>query len=71
MYISTGNASDNHHVGLLFIDFEQAKRLRVSGTASLEAATSFGPVYQGAQFVVKVTVQQVFPTVRDTFTRFK
>src|SRR6187397_1458509 len=57
MYLSAGNAKVNPHVGLLFMDFESPKRLRVNGTASVEPATSVDPPYAEAQFVVKVTVR--------------
>jgi len=61
MYISMGNASENAHVGLLFIDFENQKRLRVNGTAQIVSAASVDPPYPEAQFAVKVAVRQVFP----------
>lgn len=61
MYLSMGNASENPHVGLLFIDFEKQKRLRVNGTAELVAAASVQPPYPEAQCVVRVAVRQVFP----------
>jgi predicted pyridoxine 5'-phosphate oxidase superfamily flavin-nucleotide-binding protein len=61
MYLSMGNALENAHVGLLFIDFENQKRLRVNGTARIDAATSLEPAYREAQFVVRLTVRQVFP----------
>jgi len=61
MYLSLGNASENPRVGLLFIDFEAQKRLRVSGVARLAPADSVTPAYAEAQFVVRVTVLQVFP----------
>src|SRR5881394_292163 len=35
MFLSMGNALANPHVGLLFIDFEQGRRLRAEGTARL------------------------------------
>src|SRR2546425_12978133 len=34
MYLSAGNALVNAHVGLLFIDFERRKRMRLNGIAS-------------------------------------
>ena len=37
MYRSWGNALLNPHVGLLFLDFENPKRLRVNGTAQISA----------------------------------
>lgn len=61
MYVSAGNTLENSFVGLLFIDFENQKRLRVNGTARIASASSVTPAYPEAQFVVNVTVQQVFP----------
>jgi uncharacterized protein len=61
MYISMGNAIENQHIGMLFIDFENQKRLRVNGVAQIESAASIEPPYPEAQFVVKVLVLQVFP----------
>ena len=61
MYLSLGNASENPHVGLLFIDFENQKRLRVNGTASFLPADKVVPAYAEAQFVVQIAVRQVFP----------
>ena len=61
MYISMGNTIENPHVGLLFIDFENQKRLRVNGTSQMTPAGSVDPPYAEAQFVIKVAVRQVFP----------
>ena len=61
MYLSLGNASENPAIGMLFIDFENQKRLRLNGTASFAAADSADPPYPEAQFVVRVAVRQVFP----------
>jgi predicted pyridoxine 5'-phosphate oxidase superfamily flavin-nucleotide-binding protein len=61
MYLSAGNTGENPNVGLLFVDFEHPDRLRLSGVARLDAASSVDPLYSGAQFVVKVTVREVFP----------
>jgi predicted pyridoxine 5'-phosphate oxidase superfamily flavin-nucleotide-binding protein len=61
MYISMGNAIENQHIGMLFIDFENQKRLRVNGIAQIESAASIEPPYPEAQFIVKVSVLQVFP----------
>ena len=36
-YRSWGNVFVNPHVGLLFIDFENPKRIRVNGTAQISA----------------------------------
>lgn len=61
MYLSMGNTLENPHVGLLFVDFEQQKRLRLNGVARIEPTNSVGIPYREAQFVVRVTVREVFP----------
>jgi predicted pyridoxine 5'-phosphate oxidase superfamily flavin-nucleotide-binding protein len=61
MYLSMGNVTENPHVGLLFIDFEQRKRLRVNGSARIEDAGTIDPPYPEAQFVVRLAVREVFP----------
>jgi hypothetical protein len=61
MFLSAGNVSVNVHVGLLFIDFEAGKRIRVNGSTTLEPATAVEPPYLQAQFIVKVHVREVFP----------
>jgi uncharacterized protein len=61
MYLSMGNIRENAQVGLLFIDFENQKRLRLNGAATLLPCDDVDPPYHEAQFAVKVAVQQVFP----------
>jgi predicted pyridoxine 5'-phosphate oxidase superfamily flavin-nucleotide-binding protein len=61
MYLSMGNVSGSGHVGMLFIDLCSPKRLRVNGTARIEAADFAAPRFPEAQFVVVVDVRQVFP----------
>jgi len=61
MYISMGNTLENAHVGLLFIDFENQKRLRVNGLARINKDAEAMRPYPEAQFVVAVSVRQVFP----------
>src|SRR5437660_1485432 len=61
MYLSTGNVLVNPHVGLLFIDFEQRKRMRVNGVASIDNEDELVAEYAEAQFVVRVRATQVFP----------
>jgi predicted pyridoxine 5'-phosphate oxidase superfamily flavin-nucleotide-binding protein len=61
MYLSMGNVAANGHVGMLFIDLTSPKRLRVNGTARIEPASFAEPVFPEAQFVVVVSVREVFP----------
>jgi predicted pyridoxine 5'-phosphate oxidase superfamily flavin-nucleotide-binding protein len=63
MYLSLGNVLVNPHVGLLLIDFvaERPSRMRIEGTASIAEHDELAWEYPGAQFVVRVQVQRVFP----------
>jgi len=61
MYLSWGNVLVNPHVGLLFIDWERRRRLRVDGDASVDAGDPLRSSYPGAQFVVRVRAREVFP----------
>ena len=58
MFRSLGNLSVNPRVGLLFVDFERPRRLRVNGKASL--APNEGE-FEGAQLVVRVCAETIFP----------
>jgi predicted pyridoxine 5'-phosphate oxidase superfamily flavin-nucleotide-binding protein len=71
MYLSMGNVAATSQVGLLFIDFEQPQRLRVQGSARIAPADAVEPPYPGAQFLVKVEVQQVFPNCPRYVHRMK
>ncbi|HEY5093798.1 MAG TPA: pyridoxamine 5'-phosphate oxidase family protein [Candidatus Eremiobacteraceae bacterium] len=61
MYLSIGNAAAQHKVGMLFIDFENPKRLRIHGDASIDFEDRLIAGYPEAQFVVRVHVREVFP----------
>jgi len=61
MFKSLGNVLSNPRVGLLFMDFEKPKRLRVNGVASIDFADPLLSGFEGAQLVVRVRAQHVFP----------
>lgn len=61
MYKSLGNLAANPSVGLLFIDFEKPRRLRVNGVASLHLEDPLLAGYPGAQAIVRVRAEQIFP----------
>ena len=61
MYLSMGNVATSRQVGMLFIDLCSPKRLRVNGTARLETADFVDPAFPEAQFVVVVSIREVFP----------
>ena len=61
MYLSVGNTLVNPHVGLLFVDFEGRKRMRLNGIASIDDADPLLAEYPEAQLVVRVRATEVFP----------
>jgi predicted pyridoxine 5'-phosphate oxidase superfamily flavin-nucleotide-binding protein len=61
MFVSAGNMARQPRIGMLFIDFEQPRRLRVHGRASIERDDPLLGDYQEAQFIVRVQVDKVFP----------
>ncbi len=61
MYLSAGNALVNPHVGLLFIDFEARRRVRLNGVASVSVDDPLLAEYPEAQLLVRVEATEVFP----------
>lgn len=61
MFKSLGNILVNPHVGMLFIDFEHPDRIRINGTATVHDDDPLLSDYPGAQLIVRVQVEQIFP----------
>jgi len=61
MFKSLGNILVNPRVGLLFIDFEHPGRMRVNGRASLAPDDPLLADFPGAQLVVRVHAERIFP----------
>ncbi len=61
MYRSWGNVLVNPAVGLLFLDFESPRRLRVNGMAEISASDPLLVEFPGAVFIVRVTASKIFP----------
>jgi predicted pyridoxine 5'-phosphate oxidase superfamily flavin-nucleotide-binding protein len=61
MYLTAGNLASTKKVGLLFIDFEGRKRLRVNGVASVSEDDPLLADYPEAQLMVRVAATEVFP----------
>jgi uncharacterized protein len=61
MYLSAGNVLVNPRVGLLFLDFEGRKRLRLNGVASVADDDPLLAAYPEAQMIVRVQATEVFP----------
>lgn len=61
MFKSLGNILVNPQVGLLFIDFESPRRLRVNGRAHVTDDDPLRSEFEGAQMVVRVQAEAIFP----------
>jgi predicted pyridoxine 5'-phosphate oxidase superfamily flavin-nucleotide-binding protein len=61
MYRTWGNVLVNPHVGLLFLDFENPKRIRVNGTAQVKEDDPLRGEYPGSVFIVRITATKIFP----------
>jgi predicted pyridoxine 5'-phosphate oxidase superfamily flavin-nucleotide-binding protein len=59
-YLSMGNLRQNPNLGMLFVDFEGQRRLRVQGVAEILEDDPLMVDYPGAQFIVRVQVNEVF-----------
>jgi len=71
MYLSTGNVLVNPAVGMLFIDFERGHRMRLEGTATIDADDPLRAHYPEAQFVVRVTARAVYPNCPRYIHRYE
>ena len=60
-FMSLGNLTINPNIGMLFIDFEKQRRLRVNGRAEILEDPAIVSQFLGAERVVKVIVDQDFP----------
>ena len=61
MFKSLGNLLENPAVGLLFLDFEKPRRLRVNGRATIARGDPLLASTVGAQMVVRMTATAIFP----------
>ena len=61
MYLTAGNLMTTKKVGLLFIDFEGRKRMRLNGIASVADDDPLLTEFPEAQLIVRVSATEVFP----------
>jgi predicted pyridoxine 5'-phosphate oxidase superfamily flavin-nucleotide-binding protein len=61
MFRSLGNVRVNARVALLFVDFESPSRLRVNGLASMADDDPLLASTPGAQLIVRVHAELIFP----------
>lgn len=61
MYLSLGNLAADDRVGLLLIDFETPRRLRIQARATIDDRADRIDRFPGAQTSVVLRVEKVFP----------
>ena len=61
MFKSLGNLLVNPNVGLLFIDMQKPRRLRINGTATVSRDDPLIAQTVGAQMIVRVNTHAIFP----------
>jgi hypothetical protein len=61
MYLSLGNVTETGRVGMLFLDFERQRRLRVEGRAELAYGHPLMEKHPEAQCVVLVGATAIYP----------
>jgi predicted pyridoxine 5'-phosphate oxidase superfamily flavin-nucleotide-binding protein len=71
MFKSLGNVLANPQVGMLFIDFESPNRLRVNGKASVHEDDPLLLQFVGAQLIVRVRAEAIFPNCPRYIHRMK
>jgi uncharacterized protein len=71
MYLTAGNLLATKTVGLLFIDFEGRKRVRLNGVASVADDDPLLSDYPEAQLIVRVAATEVFPNCPRYIHQYK
>ena len=71
MFLSMGNVEATRRVGLLFIDFERQRRIRVDGTAEVRHDDPLLSRYPAAQFVVRVHADRIYPNCPRYIHRYQ
>lgn len=61
MFLTMGNLRRNANVGLLFIDWEEPRRLRVTGSARASFDDPLLAEFPEAQFIVHIDVLEAYP----------
>jgi uncharacterized protein len=71
MYLSMGNLVETQAVGMLFIDFEAQRRMRVDGSARLSTDDALMGRYPEAQFIVRVEAKRIYPNCPRYIHRYQ
>jgi predicted pyridoxine 5'-phosphate oxidase superfamily flavin-nucleotide-binding protein len=61
MYLSMGNLTETRGVGMLFIDLELQRRMRIDGAAQISIDDPLLEHFPEAQFMVRVEARRIYP----------
>lgn len=70
MFVSMGNVSETAKVGMLFIDFQRPRRLRLHGNARLHRDPDRLAEYPQSKLVVEVELDRIFTNCPRYIPRF-
>jgi predicted pyridoxine 5'-phosphate oxidase superfamily flavin-nucleotide-binding protein len=71
MFLTAGNIVTNNEVGLLFIDFENPRRLRLHGSAKIDKNDPLLNEYIDAHFIIRISVRNLFMNCPRYIHRYK
>ena len=71
MYLSLGNVADTGKVGLLFINFEQPRRLRINGVAEILHQHPLIDRVKSAQSLVRISATQIINNCQRHIPKMK
>lgn len=72
MYTSLGNLLVNPHIGMLFIDFETRRRLRINGRVDIiDDVRAYADIWPLAERHLRISVEQVFGNCRARIPRMR
>ena len=60
MFLSMGNVLETQQVGMLFIDFETGRRMRINGSAQISIDDPLLKDFAEATFLIRVTPREIF-----------
>ncbi|WP_232415347.1 MULTISPECIES: pyridoxamine 5'-phosphate oxidase family protein [Methylotenera] len=70
MFLSVGNLLKNENVGLLFIDFETPRRLRVQGIAKIDEQPDL-QIFPKAEFLIRINPTEIWVNCPRYIHRYK
>jgi hypothetical protein len=71
MYLSMGNIRATGRVGLLFVAFDEPRRIRVDGTAEIAVEHPLLVSYPEAQFMTVVRAEAIYPNCPRYIHRYE